>query len=315
MGGPEAVQWRLAYGLVVRLAERVDARCLAIKGLVAEVQGLREPRQSADVDFLVAPECMDVLCEAARAAGWEELPVPTIREAVPGHAITLVHPSWAVSIDLHWKFPGLIADAPTAFDALWQRAGVLCVAGWEVPCTDRLGSILVGVLNAMRAPGYESRSRSEFQALVKFARERLSISERIGLVQLAGELGASDSARPFLTQLAVPLPDPTAFGESAELDYWRAVVSSGGASVVRTMASPALRGPAESLRRVVAGWRLLTASELLADRGRPPGVRHVTSGKWKYTWNLVARVRRGARAAREGVVLLPSDWLDPDTKS
>ena len=199
----------LAHALVARLAEGAGARALFIKGPTAVALGVRPPRPSSDVDVLVEPASFDAVCGAMEAAGWQlRTPIGVLRyagEFAFDHSAHYIHPEWPCDVDVHYNFPGFLADPSAVFDALWARRTEVEVAGRPVPTTDRLGQSLVVALHALRDPA-KPQSRQDLAHLATVLAD-LSPSERAALPHLAQDTGASGTgAEPLRLAGVTPLP-------------------------------------------------------------------------------------------------------------
>ena len=101
----------LAHALIARLADDLGLRALAIKGPAVALQGLREPRTSADVDVLVHPRDLEPLVEGVVALGWRRQVAGTYASIMPPHSVNLLSDRWPIGIDVHHYYPGFLADA------------------------------------------------------------------------------------------------------------------------------------------------------------------------------------------------------------
>lgn len=193
----------LAHALVDRVASESGVRLLFIKGPAAVEQGLRAPRGSLDVDALVDPSRRDLLAERLSGLGWvDEHPYtsPTVLEM---HSTTHRHQGWPCELDLHDRFPGFFADAQEVFERLWGRRRTVTVAAHEIVCPDPAGQALVLALHALRDPHDPSKAH-ELASLVERVRGAFSEDSLRDLAELARDLGAADTAAPFLDRVAAP---------------------------------------------------------------------------------------------------------------
>ncbi len=276
----------LAHALVARLAADHDVRVLFLKGPVAAAQGLRAPRDSVDVDALVDPARRSVLAERLTELGWVDERPYTSPTVLPMHSLTHRHPDWACELDLHDRFPGFFAEPQDVFDRLWERRGSVEVAGRQVPCPDRAGQALVLALHALRDP-HDVGKEDELARLVARVTDTFDEATLVDLAQLAHDLGAADTAAPFLDRVGAP---PTGRGTTGpeDLRVWR----------LRTSPDASVSGWVDELRRLPLRRRprflwyavFLTEDELrLDDPALPPGRRALLGAR-------VRRLRRGARA-------------------
>lgn len=281
----------LAHALVARVAADLDVRVLFIKGPVAAAQGLREPRDSVDVDALVDPGRRQVLADRMTELGWVDERPYTSPTVLPMHSLTHRHPRWVCELDLHDRFPGFFADPQEVFDRLWERRASVAVAGRAIPCPDRTGQALVLALHALRDPD-DLGKVDELDALVERVRAGFDDATLADLAELALDLGAADTAAPFLDRVGAPTTGRGTTGTDA-LRAWR----------LRTQPDASVSGWVDELRRLPKHrwprflWyaAFLTEDELrLDDPSLPPGRRAVLGAR-------VRRLRRGLRA-------LPTAW-------
>ena len=199
----------VGYALVTTAAAVTGARALVIKGSSASFHRLRAERVSADIDVLVEPACVELMTQYLEGAGWKARPTSQLAETLVDHSVSFLHPDWPIDIDVHHRYPGLLVEATTAFEALWSRRTTMHVAGYEVPIPDRAGAILIGVLHNLRTTAETSRHVTEYANVVERVIPTLSEADRRDSVELARQVGALDSARVFLLELGIPLPPAT----------------------------------------------------------------------------------------------------------
>lgn len=105
-------------------------------------QGLRSPKTSADTDVFVSPSNLDQMLQGLRG-GWRERPVDPDNRPFPKHSVTVDHPDWPCSIDVHFRFfPGMEGTAAECFEVMWANTEYLELAGPEV----RFPSPALGIL-------------------------------------------------------------------------------------------------------------------------------------------------------------------------
>ncbi|ODT43124.1 MAG: hypothetical protein BGO45_03720 [Microbacterium sp. 71-36] len=227
---PLATSIELAHAWTSWLLEQEGIRALFIKGPGLAHHGLRQPRVSSDVDVLVAPAQADRFVEALRRNGWAERKERSERAIYVSHSVTLVHESWPCDIDVHHTFPGFLADPQETFDTLWARRVALPLARREVPVPDRLGSLLIASLHALRSRSTDPRHRRELDYLL--TRVSLSEQERLDLAALAISTGCDRTLRTVLTALDVPGPaDPAdSRGDAVALREWELRVAAGAST-------------------------------------------------------------------------------------
>ncbi len=191
----------LAHALVARVASDHGLRVLAIKGPAVAEQGLREARDSADVDVLVHPRDLEPLVGGLTAVGWKRMVTGTYASIMPPHSVNVLNDHWPIGIDVHHYFPGFLADAGQVFEALWARHELINLAGVPVPACDPVGQVAIVALHHLRvSPGGES---DPLRDLAQRARVTLSTQDLAALIELAQETDATGPLRPFLLQLGV----------------------------------------------------------------------------------------------------------------
>lgn len=214
----------LGYALVDRVARDLGIRCLAIKGPILEAQGLREPKQSVDVDVWVDPVDRDRLREAMESVGWEERIESTTAHVGVFHSFQLAHPWWPGEIDVHDRFPGFLLDPDVVFDALWERRVEVHLAGQSLAAPDVVASAAVAALHHLRSP---RRSRASLDALMERLETTLHASQRNELASFAARTGAAEPLREVLERLGVPVPVVAPVPERA-LEEWRLLTAGAG---------------------------------------------------------------------------------------
>jgi len=282
----------LAHALVGRLAADEQVRVLFIKGPAAVLQGLRAPRSSVDVDALVDPAQRHRLAARLTELGWVDEHPYTSPTVLPMHSLTHRHPSWPCELDLHDRFPGFFAEPQDVFETLWRRRMSVEVAGRALACPDVAGQTLVLALHDLRDPHDPSKA-AQLSLLVERVRANASSESLRDLAELAHQLGAADTAAPFLDRVGAP---PLDRGSTArdDLRAWR----------LRTQPDASIAGWVEELRRLpLRRWprylwyaAFLTEGELrLDDPGLAPGRSALLAARSR---RLVRGLRALPRAVR-----------------
>jgi len=277
----------LAHVAVDRVARDHDVRVLFIKGPTAVAQGLRAERVSLDVDALVDPSRRRVLVEALTELGWVDENPYTSPTVLPMHSLTHRHPSWPCELDLHDRFPGFFAEPQDVFEHLWARRSSVEVATQQVPCTDRTAQALVLALHALRDP-HDPTKAAELSDLVG----RVSASfdaEALGdLAELARDLGAADTAAPFVSAVGGP-PAGVGTTSAEDLRAWRLRTEPTQTTAVSWVDS-LRRLPKRSWPRYLWYAATLSDKELrLANPGLAPGRAPLLRAR-------ATRLRRGLAA-------------------
>ncbi|WP_151084268.1 glycosyltransferase [Nocardioides cynanchi] len=208
----------LAHAVVARVAADHDVRVLFFKGPVAARQGLRPERDSQDVDALVDPARLEVLAGALTALGWVDEQVFGTPTAAT-YSRTHRHAAWPCELDLHTTFPGLYAPAQEVFERLWARRESVELATHEVASPDPQAHALLLALNTLRDP-HETTKIAQLNDLVRRVSGSFDARAVQGLGRLAGELGAPDTAAPFLSAVGAP-NDALGSTAPADLHAWR----------------------------------------------------------------------------------------------
>ncbi|WP_460787561.1 nucleotidyltransferase family protein [Nocardioides maradonensis] len=241
----------LGQAMVDRLARDLGARVLAIKGPVPAAHGLLPAHASADVDVLVAPDDVAIVCDGLRELGWSVVPVNDDARFLAHHSSTMTHPAWPVTIDVHRVFPGFLASPTEVFDALWSERIDLPIAGQTVTATGLCGSTLVAALHALRDPHLRESERDLSRLVEAWAG---MAERRATLRQLAESTGAAQSAAPLLSRLGLVARPPTG-PLDAGLEEWRSNAQIGhvrGIGWVREFReAPLRRWPALLVRLLV----------------------------------------------------------------
>lgn len=282
----------LAHALVDRVAGESEVRLLFIKGPTAVEQGLRAPRGSLDVDALVDPARRDHLAARLTALGWVDEHPYTSPTVLPMHSTTHRHQGWPCELDLHDRFPGFFADPQDVFERLWERRSTVTVAAHALPCPDPAGQALVLALHALRDPHDLSKAH-ELRTLVERASTVFTDSALRDLAELARDLGAADTAAPFLDRVGAP---PVGRGTTAPADIqaWDLRTKPAGTTAVSWV---------HELRRLP--WhrrpRYLWYAVWLSDVELRLAEPHLPPGRLSMLRARLRRLRRGLRAVPAAV--------------
>ncbi|WP_461175032.1 nucleotidyltransferase family protein [Arthrobacter sp. Z1-9] len=192
---PEGVL--LGHALAARVAESLGIQALFIKGPASVIQGLRQPKTSADVDVIVAPSSLERMLQGLRERGWRERPVNPDSRTFPMHAVTVDHPEWPCCIDVHFRFPGMENDAAHCFEVMWASTEDLQLAGQDIRVPSKGLGILILALHALRSPQLPV-CEQELEFLAHLT-ERQSLASVI--LEIATATGSLAAMRPFLEDL------------------------------------------------------------------------------------------------------------------
>ncbi|WP_458781215.1 nucleotidyltransferase family protein [Arthrobacter sp. D3-16] len=192
---PEGVL--LGHALAARVAEGVGVRAFFIKGPASVLQGLRQPKTSADVDVFVPPSSLERMLQGLRERGWRERPSDPDGRTFPKHSVTLDHPEWPCCIDVHFRFPGMDNPAADCFEVMWSSTEVLELAGQELRVPSKALAVLVLALHALRSP-HVPACRQELEFLARLTQQQALASALVTITTATGSLAAM---RPFLEGL------------------------------------------------------------------------------------------------------------------
>ncbi|MGC0236662.1 nucleotidyltransferase family protein [Arthrobacter sp. SD76] len=209
---PEGVL--LAHALVARVADSLGVRAFFIKGPASVLQGLRQPKTSADVDVFVDPAGLEAVLQGLRERGWRQRPVDPDTTTFPKHAVTLHHPEWPCCVDVHFRFPGMEADPAECFEAMWAHTGEFDLAGQTIRVPSPALAIQILALHALRSPHLPA-CRQELAYLAELVQRQALVP---GLMEIAAATGSLAAVRPFLEGL---LEDPRTVAWPQASIEWR----------------------------------------------------------------------------------------------
>ena len=182
----------LGYALVARVASDAGVRALCIKGPFTAALGSRPGAfVSSDVDVFVDPSAELEFATSLIAAGWEPRPPSTAASVDVPYSRQYINRDFGIEIDVHHRFPGMLATPQVCFEALWGSSVDLQVANVDCRGTDSHASMLIELLHLARDP---LRRRQRVRAATS---SPLCESEQfVRLVRLTG-------SRPALADLGV----------------------------------------------------------------------------------------------------------------
>lgn len=204
----------LGHALTARVADGLGVRRFFIKGPASEMQGLRQPKTSADVDVFVSPSSLEQMLQGLRGRGWRERPVDPDSTTFPKHSVTLDHPEWPCCIDVHFRFPGMESPAADCFEVMWANTDYLELAGQKVRVPSPALGILILALHALRSPQLPA-CRQELKFLAHLTAHQ---SHAPDILEIAAATGSLAAVRPFLEDL---LPETTELGWPQPSAEWR----------------------------------------------------------------------------------------------
>lgn len=192
----------LCQAWAVAFLQGAGIRALAIKGPVFVLLQVRRPRQSNDVDVLVDPSDFDRARDLLFAAGWELFIEGLLHDVSAVHSLTLAHPLWACTLDLHHHFPGILREPQSAFDVLWGQRCEVTVAHRSVTTLNRPAAFIVESLNSLRNLGVGVWS-AEGARLVTELPSPFTPEELNSFIECVPRLAAARTLEPVLRSLGV----------------------------------------------------------------------------------------------------------------
>ncbi|WP_445667077.1 nucleotidyltransferase family protein [Janibacter sp. FSL W8-0316] len=134
-----------------RLLADAGVRSLVIKGPAFVELGVRQPKQSNDIDLLIQPRDRASAASRLRTAGWRQVSswLPSELDDVV-HSSTWRHRTFPVTLDLHHGFSGLLRRNE-AFQSMWaSRVSIeLGHVGVDAPCAEH--ALVIESLNRLKA--------------------------------------------------------------------------------------------------------------------------------------------------------------------
>ena len=206
----------LGHALLDSVAKDLGVRALAIKGPVLALQGLRDVKESIDIDVLVDPRGFTALLARMLDLGWVDTEPYDLPTVMPRHSATLRHATWPCEVDLHHYFPGFLAEPQVVFDELWQNRVQIEMAARQVNAPSPDCHALLSALHYLRdRKSEEARERLTFliNVMRDWPREQLQT-----LVDIAVATGADATVSPVLDALQVTRAAPAV---RPGLEAWR----------------------------------------------------------------------------------------------
>ncbi|MFX1821895.1 nucleotidyltransferase family protein [Pseudarthrobacter sp. CC4] len=283
----------LGHALVARLADGLGIRAFFIKGPASVLQGLRQPKTSADVDVFGDPARLEQLLHGLRERGWRERPVDPDSRTFPKHSVTLDHPDWPCCIDVHFRFPGMEHPAAACFEVMWASTEVLELAGQSVRVPSKGLGILILALHALRSPHLPA-CRQELEFLSDITTHH---SDALAILEVATATGSLAAMRPFLENLLPHSAAPEWPEPSVEWRNRLMAREPGSARLVAIVQAPWREKPGMLWRAVFPPDEAFLAGNIYADtslRGRL--VHH--RARWARFLRSAPRLVRDLRGLR-----------------
>lgn len=258
---PLWVRLRFGRAAVQTVADEIGADILHIKGEAAD-ESLRPETSGSDVDILVRPAHVAHLDRALQERGWSVY--STFLYGSPfGHAQTYLHRDWGY-LDLHRWFPGITADAESAFEWMWTRRTQATFAGVGCAVPELSAQATLLILNSARGESSD----------LALSWTDATIEHRTAIQSWVERLGAD-------VAFAAATGDLERYRRARDYRLWK-VVSQGGSRSeewwARVRSAPTL---AEALR-TAARAPLVNVEHITIELGRPPT-------RWEFVKALLAR--------------------------
>ncbi|MFF1252975.1 nucleotidyltransferase family protein [Pseudarthrobacter sp. NPDC058329] len=253
--------------MVARAADSSGLRAFFIKGPASVMQGLREPKPSADVDVFVSPSNLEQMLQGLRERGWRERPADPDSRTFPKHSVTVDHPDWPCCIDVHFRFPGMESHSTECFETMWSSTDVHELAGQQVRVPSRALGILILALHALRSPQVPAGRRE--LAFLAHLTQRQSLTTAI--LRIATATDSLAALRPFLEDL---LPETTTVEWPEPSTEWRNRLMArepGSARLIAIVQAPLKDKPKMLFRAVFPMPEVFLSADIYADmsfRGR-----------------------------------------------
>ncbi|SMC31238.1 nucleotidyltransferase family protein [Janibacter indicus] len=194
-----------------RLLADAGIRSLAIKGPAFVELGVRRPRQSNDIDLLVAPEVYATATDVLVAGGWKVVSynLPPGLEHTK-YSVTLRHDQMPATVDLHQRFEGMLAQ--DVFDTLWHERESVVIAHQEVTTVGRDHALIMELLNAVKPQPPTARAVAAGQVV-----DRAAVTcDPHDLAAAARAVGARHTAADLIVALGGERPTDPPSSEEAE---------------------------------------------------------------------------------------------------
>lgn len=199
-------------------------------------------------------------------------------------------PGWPCTIDLHNRFPGLLAPPVTTFEALWAGRTILPIAHHDTPVPGVADHFVMLAVNAIRSAPLGA---GEQHPDVARGWAMLDEAQRARALDLTRDVGATEPLRETFARLGVDVgpADPRFRAAWRAWVAFREAPSDSGRTWSHRLATVPLR---ERPRRLAAAvW------DVSLDNSRTPE-QWAAAGPWVRTR---ARAARLVRATRVGVGL------------
>lgn len=198
-----------------RLLAAAGIRSLVIKGPAFVELGVRKPKQSNDIDLLVAPEDYASAKDVLVRAGWKVVSysLPPALEHTK-YSVTLRHNRMPVTVDLHQRFEGMLTE--DLFAVLWQARAMVVLAHQEAVTVGHEHALLMESLNATKGCRPSTRAAVASRVLDECSLREIAPQR---LADAAMAVGSRHTAADLIAAAGGPSP---AGEPSAEEGAWLA---------------------------------------------------------------------------------------------
>lgn len=263
---PVKLRVHLAHATVQVIADQAGADVLHIKGPATAARLRTGERTSVDADVHVRPSHLRRLQRGLRSQGWQQVK-RTVSGGLVEHSTNWYHDQLG-QLDLHVRFPGIMAQPERAFCHLWEGRTTQPIAGHLCVVPGLAAQRLLLLLHAARA-------LDSCDDDVHAAWRQASDVERAEVLALAADLKAE-------VALAAATGRLEQFRGRPEYELWR-LYADGESTTAGFRRARAVIGAAPdgaSLRRLRLGWYVLYAVvrmpwRLAAATGRRADAREI----------------------------------------
>ena len=218
MGATDSMTSAEAVPLVAALAARV-AEVSGVRLLLVKDRPVADPdaRAAASVGVWVTPGRQADYIGALLELGWSQAS-STPAGVGWGRAVTVCHPTWPTTIEVHRFFPGFLEDQRIVFELVWDHHAERTVAGHAVACPDRIRAMVLAALHEAKALDRAAEPDARAVLLPRTA-DALTPSEREALLAFLRSSGAAAEVVDSIP-LAAAAP-PRTDSPDAETSGWR----------------------------------------------------------------------------------------------
>lgn len=208
MGATDSMTSAEAVPLVAALAARV-AEVSGVRLLLVKDRPVADPdaRAAASVGVWVTPGRQADYIGALLELGWSQAS-STPAGVGWGRAVTVCHPTWPTTIEVHRFFPGFLEDQRIVFELVWDHHAERTVAGHAVACPDRIRAMVLAALHEAKALDRAAEPDARAVLLPRTA-DAVTPSEREALLAFLRSSGAAAEVVDSIPPLAAEAPPRT----------------------------------------------------------------------------------------------------------